>query len=161
MAASPDFVAVASDCLWCLGLGVAVGALRDAMGLLAGNGRARCFLWDLLAFALAAVLLCGFSAARSATGVTRWYMAVSLGAGALAWRRTFSMVLYMAADAFRRFCIWPFSMLARYCLQPLCRYIGIKMKSLLALHHEMTKTHGKKVKNTKKQLQNPRRILYN
>ena len=57
MAAAPALWAVGRDMLWCLGLGLLLAAARDLLGLLAGNGRVLCFLWDVLGFAAAAVLL--------------------------------------------------------------------------------------------------------
>lgn len=85
MAAAPALWAVGRDVLWCLGLGLLLAVARDLLGLLAGNGRVLCFLWDVLAFAAASVLLYGFSAAASSAGFARWYTAAAMGAGALAW----------------------------------------------------------------------------
>lgn len=86
MTAAPALAAAWADVLSCLGIGLLLAAARDMLGLLLGNGRVRCFVWDLAAFAAAAVLLCGFVAGASYSGVLRWYMAAGLGAGALGWR---------------------------------------------------------------------------
>ena len=72
MAAAPAAAAVWADVLWGLGLGCLLGAGRDILGLVLGNGPVRCFCWDLLAFAAAAVLVCGFSAGVSASGLARF-----------------------------------------------------------------------------------------
>ena len=82
MAAAPP-AAAAGDLLYCLGLGLALGAVRDVCGLVLGRGRLRNFFCDVAAFACAAVLVCGFAAGASASGVPRWYMALGLLAGAL------------------------------------------------------------------------------
>ena len=82
MAAAPP-AAAAGDLLYCLGLGLALGAVRDVCGLVLGRGRLRDFFCDVAAFACAAVLVCGFAAGASASGVPRWYMALGLLAGAL------------------------------------------------------------------------------
>ena len=93
MAAAPP-AAAAGDLLYCLGLGLALGAVRDVCGLVLGRGRLRDFFCDVAAFACAAVLLCGFAAGASASGVPRWYMALGLLAGALAWRQAVSGALH-------------------------------------------------------------------
>ena len=82
-----------------LGLGLALGAVRDVCGLVLGRGRLRDFFCDVAAFACAAVLVCGFAAGASASGVPRWYMALGLLAGALAWRQAVSGALHRAARA--------------------------------------------------------------
>ena len=71
MAAAPP-AAAAGDLLYCLGLGLALGAVRDVCGLVLGRGRLRDFFCDVAAFACAAVLVCGFAAGASASGVPRW-----------------------------------------------------------------------------------------
>ena len=80
MAAAPP-AAAAGDLLYCLGLGLALGAVRDVCGLVLGRGRLRDFFCDVAAFACAAVLVCGFAAGASASGVPRWYMALGRCAG--------------------------------------------------------------------------------
>ena len=59
MMAAPAASAVLADVLWCLGLGCLLGAVRDGLSLVFGNGPVRCFFWDVLAFAMAAVQLFG------------------------------------------------------------------------------------------------------
>src|SRR5699024_1006409 len=85
LTAAPALAAVAEDFLYCLGLGLLLAALRDASGLIFGNGRVLGFVWDVAAFLAAAVALCGFAAGASAAGLTRWYMAAGLALGALSW----------------------------------------------------------------------------
>ena len=97
MTASPPLWALWTDVLWCLGLGLAAAAARDAAGLLLGHSRPVRFLLDLLAFASAAVLACGFAAGLSASGRVRWYMAAAMALGALGWRWAASGLLHRAA----------------------------------------------------------------
>ena len=85
----------------CLGgCAVVLRAGLSALGcaeLLVGRGPVRCFVLDLLAFTAAAVLLVGFSAGVSAAGLARWYMAVGLAAGALAWQKAIVPPLHALA----------------------------------------------------------------
>ena len=102
MTAAPALAAVAEDFLYCLGLGLLLAALRDASGLIFGNGRVLGFVWDVAAFLAAAVALCGFAAGASAAGLTRWYMAAGLALGALSWHGAVSGALHAAAFALLR-----------------------------------------------------------
>ena len=102
MTAAPALAAVAEDFLYCLGLGLLLAALRDASGLIFGNGRVLGFVWDVAAFVAAAVALCGFAAGASAAGLTRWYMAAGLALGALSWHGAVSGALHAAAFALLR-----------------------------------------------------------
>ena len=86
MVPSPPLGAVLGDVLLCLGAGLLLGAVRDGATLAFGSGPVRCFVWDVLAFAAAAFVCCGFAAGTSATGAARWYMAAAMGLGALCWR---------------------------------------------------------------------------
>ena len=101
MAAAPP-AAAAGDLLYCLGLGLALGAVRDVCGLVLGRGRLRDFFCDVAAFACAAVLVCGFAAGASASGVPRWYMALGLLAGRWPGGRAVSGALHRAARALGR-----------------------------------------------------------
>ena len=118
MAAAPP-AAAAGDLLYCLGLGLALGAVRDVCGLVLGRGRLRDFFCDVAAFACAAVLVCGFAAGASASGVPRWYMALGLLAGALAWRQAVSGALHRAARALGRAAARPLRRAATACTRPL------------------------------------------
>ena len=102
MTAAPALAAVAEDFLYCLGLGLLLAALRDASGLIFGNGRVLGFVWDVAAFLAAAVALCGFAAGASAAGLARWYMAAGLALGALSWHGAVSGALHAAAFALLR-----------------------------------------------------------
>lgn len=113
MNAAPALAAALRDVVACLGIGLLLAAARDALGLLLGNGRVRCFAWDLAAFAGAAVLLCGFVAGASSSGVMRWYMAAGLGAGALGWQWAVSGLLHRLAGGVRRAAVWPLRRLRR------------------------------------------------
>mgnify|MGYP000649424084 CR=1 FL=1 len=68
MVPSPPLWAVLGDVLLCLGAGLLLGAVRDGATLAFGSGPVRCFVWDVLAFAAAAFVCCGFAAGASATG---------------------------------------------------------------------------------------------
>lgn len=154
MVAAPVLSALAGDVLCCLGLGLLLAALRQAVGLALGGGPLLTALWDLLSFAAAAVLLCGFAAGASSSGVVRWYMAAGMLAGALGWR-------FSAAEAVRRSvwrlvaaAAWPFASVSRHVTAPL----AARFRQTAGNRAEKLR---KKTKNSKKQLQNPTRILYN
>lgn len=161
MTAAPALWAVGQDVVWCLGLGLLLAAGRDFLGLLAGNGRVLSFVWDVLAFAAASVLLCGFTASASAGGVARWYMAAALGAGALSWHWAVSGLLHrlaetvtgaLAAAAVRMCCLVsaPFARLwYRH---------AVKKQEKKAIKAKNT---PEKVTKRKKRLQKQRKILYN
>lgn len=161
MAAAPVLWAVGRDVLWCLGLGLLLAGARDLASILLGNGRLLCFVWDVLAFAGAAVLLCGFAASASAGGGTRWYMAAGLGVGALAWRWAVSGALHGltryagqrllgCANRIQAAASAPFVHLGR-------RFAAEKQKKMAL----KAKKSPQKVTNRKKQLQKQRKILYN
>lgn len=161
MTAAPSLWAVGQDVVWCLGLGLLLAAGRDLLGLLAGNGRILSFVWDVLAFAAAAVLLCGFTASASAGGMARWYMAAALGAGALSWRwaasgllhrleKTITGLLAAASLRIRRLITAPFIRLWH-------RHV-LKKQEKRAIK---AKKSPEKVTKRKKQLQKQRKILYN
>lgn len=159
MAASPAATAVLSDFLWCLGLGCLLGAGRQALGLVLGNGPVRCFFWDILAFVAAAVLVCGFSAGVSASGLARWYMAAGVLVGLLAWYATIGPAIRRALQGLLEIILWPLRVLEFRCFRPLFR--ALKQKVRQRLPHHIKKKAGKKPKNGKKQLQKPSKILYN
>lgn len=150
MTAAPALAAAWADVLSCLGIGLLLAAARDMLGLLLGNGRVRCFVWDLVAFAAAAVLLCGFVAGASYSGVLRWYMAAGLGAGALGWRWAVSGSVHRLLRCAKRALLAPPRRLWRAWTRRRTRQTGKKT--------------GKKSKNVtkkKKMLQTHREILYN
>ena len=132
MASAPALAAVLGDVLWCLGLGLLLGFGRDLTGLVLGEGPVRCFLWDVAAFAAAAVLLYGFCAGVSASGVARWYMA-----GAM---QPFRVV--------RRILVLPLEKRAA------AAFAGHRERARV-------KRDQKKAKKRKKQLQKSSKVLYN
>ena len=161
MAAAPALWAVGRDVLWCLGLGLLLAAARDVAGILLGNGRFLCLVWDVLAFACAAVLLCGFAASASAGGGTRWYMAVGLGAGALAWHGAVSGTLHALANRLGRAVLTAAQRVQDAAAAPfvhLRRLYVTKKQTKIALK---AKKSTQKVTKRKKQLQKQRKILYN
>jgi len=155
MAAAPGYAAVLADLVWCLGLGLFLGAGRDTLKLLFGNTSAVCFLCDLLAFSAAAVLLCGFSAGVSASGVARWYMAAGMLAGALAWRWAVSAAISRVSAAVVYAALLPCRLMENRVIRPVCRRVKRGMKKLFL------KKPKKKRKKEKKLLQNPTKVLYN
>lgn len=161
MTAAPALWAVGQDTLWCLGLGLLLAGVRDLAGLAVGNGRLLSFLWDVLAFAAAAVLLCGFTASASAGGVTRWYMAAGLGAGALAWRWAISGMLHSLARRVSDTCRSAILRLQRVLAAPFIRVLHRCCAKNQKKREEKAKKASQKVTKRKKQLQNQRKILYN
>lgn len=151
MAASPALAAVCGDVLWCLGIGLLLAAARDCLGLALGNGRLLCFVWDLLAFAAAAVLVCGFAAGVSSAGVVRWYMAAGTLAGVLGWRWAVCGAVHRLAGALAA---WPFRLASRFLVGPAAAKIALAGTFL-------AQKLRKKPKNQKKLLQKPSKVLYN
>lgn len=161
MVPTPALAAIAGDVIWCLGLGLLLALVRDLLGWCIGNGRLLCFLWDLTVFAAAAVALRGFSAGISATGTVRWYMALGMLTGALGWQRAAAGTLQKTGRAVLTLLLLPWRWFLCRVWQPLAKKLKITMKSNITLHAEKQKLHEKKAKTTKKQLQNPVRMLYN
>lgn len=154
MAASPALGAVCGDVLWCLGVGLLLAAARDALGLAFGNGRLLCLVWDLLTFAGAAVLVCGFAAGVSSSGVTRWYMAAGTLAGALGWRYAVSGAVHRLAGRLVEMIAWPFRLVNRRLVRPIAAKICLGGTFF-------AQKLRKKPKNQKKLLQKPSKVLYN
>lgn len=157
MVASPPLWAVWTDVLWCLGLGLCLAAVRDAAGLLLGHSRPVQFALDLLAFAAAAVLACGFAAGLAAGGVVRWYMAAAMAAGALGWQAAVSGPLHRAAGLTLRLLTLPMRLTERYLARPLAARLAV----LRQKNKRSAAKRKKHPKKNKKILQKQRRILYN
>ena len=143
MTASPPLWALWTDVLWCLGLGLAAAAARDAAGLLLGHSRPVRFLLDLLAFASAAVLACGFAAA--------------MALGALGWRWAASGLLHRAAALVLRLLTLPMRLAERYLVRPARR----RLAAIAAKRKKSAGKRQKPQKRHKKILQKQGRILYN
>ena len=162
MVAAPVFSALAGDVLCCLGLGLLLAALRQAAGLALGAGPLLTALWDLLTFAAAAVLLCGFAAGASATGAARWYMAAAMGLGALCWRWCVSHAVHRALRGTVFVLVWPLRFAADYAVHPFKQRLLARIRKIRhARRHnaqDSCKKSGKKPKNV---LQNKHTILYN
>lgn len=161
MVPAPALPAIAGDTLWCLGLGLLLAMARSALGWGLGNGRILAFVWDLLAFAAAAVALRGFAAGVSASGVVRWYMVVGVAAGACAWQGAVAPALQAAGKAVLALALRPWRWFCRHVSAPAAEKARNWMKSKIALHREKQKIREKKAKTKKKQLQNPANMLYN
>ena len=161
MVPAPGLWAVAQDIVWSLGLGLLLAMARDALGWGLGSGRILCFVWDLLAFAAAAVALRGFAAGVSSSGTVRWYMALAMAAGALGWHWAAAPAVQAAGSAFLALLLRPWQWFCRRVQAPLAEKAYNLMKSRMALHRKKRKNREKKAKSGKKQLQNPPRVLYN
>lgn len=154
MTASPPLTAVVGDVFWCLGAGLLLAGARQAAGLLIGNGKILCFLWDLLTCSAAAVLLCGFSAGVSASGISRWYMALGMLAGAWGWNRAAAPAV---TGLLLRVLTWlfvPFDTVEKAWIRPVSGQLRRKAKKYL----QKLKLCPKK---KKKMLQKKGKILYN
>lgn len=161
MVPAPALPAIAGDVLWCLGLGLLLAMARSALGWGFGNGRILSFVWDLLAFAAAAVVLRGFAAGVSASGVVRWYMVAGMLAGACGWQGAAAPALQAAGRAVLALLLYPWRWFCRCVCAPAAEKARNLMKSKMALHRERRKIREKKAKTKKKQLQNPVNLLYN
>lgn len=122
----------------------------------------RCFVWDVLAFAAAAFVCCGFAAGASATGAARWYMAAAMGLGALCWRWCVSHAVHRALRGTVFVLVWPLRFAADYAVHPFKQRLLARIRKIRhARRHnaqDSCKKSGKKPKNV---LQNKRTILYN
>ncbi|MDD4850182.1 MAG: hypothetical protein PHO10_05720 [Gemmiger sp.] len=155
MAPAPTLAAVLADVLWGLGWGLGVWELRDVPGLVFGNGPLRCFVWDVLAFMVAAVLLCGFAAGVSASGPPRWYMVAGMAVGALGWNGAASPFLHRGAATLLHGLTLPLRLADEKLIKPLFAAINARFEKRRA------RRSAKKLKNSKKVLQKPKRVLYN
>lgn len=139
-----------------------LGAVRDGATLAFGSGPVRCFVWDVLAFAAAAFVCCGFAAGASATGAARWYMAAAMGLGALCWRWCVSHAVHRALRGTVFVLVWPLRFAADYAVHPFKQRLLARIRKIRhARRHnaqDSCKKSGKKPKNV---LQNKRTILYN
>lgn len=154
MTAAPPLAAVVGDVFWCLGAGMLLAVVRQALGLLMGNGKILCFVWDLLTCAAAAVLLCGFSAGVSASGVSRWYMALGMFAGAWGWSLTAAPAINSLIFGILKWLFVPFDMLEKALIRPVSGRLREKNEKYL----QKLKLCPKK---KKKMLQKTGKILYN
>ena len=150
------------DVLLCLGAGLLVGAVRDGATLAFGSGPVRCFVWDVLAFAAAAFVCCGFAAGASATGAARWYMAAAMGLGALCWRWCVSHAVHRALRGTVFVLVWPLRFAADYAVHPFKQWLLARIRKIRhARRHNAQDSCEKSGKKPKNVLQNKRTILYN
>ncbi len=159
MVAQAALPLAAADVMCCLGLGFLLAALYDCGRFLLGSSRVVCFVLDVAAFLLAAVLLCSFAAGRSASGVVRWYMA----AGVLCGLGGYFFVLAPASRAVQRFLKWLVSLPLVLLWMLLCKPLLLLQKRLLSAVKQKAKRKRSKChkKQQQKQLQKQGRILYN
>ena len=132
-------------------------------GAAGGPRPVRCFVLDLLAFTAAAVLLVGFSAGVSAAGLARWYMAVGLAAGALAWQKAIVPPLHALAAWIVRLLLAPARWGRRYIAVPLRKAACARLAALKkrCCPRRPREKAGKSKKSGKNQLQKKSKILYN
>lgn len=146
---------VVADMLCCLGLGFLLAAIYDLARFFMGDSKPVCFLLDLLAFLLAAVLLCSFAASRSYSGVVRWYM----GAALLAGLAGYFWVLAPASRAVQTAVKWalsrPFVLVWLLMVRPIWRAIRRLVRAI------RQKLQKKARKRRKKQLKSKAQVLYN
>lgn len=115
------------------GVGLALAILYDVLHLLAGKGRVRLFISDLLTFAAAAVLLVSFSLSKTYTGQLRWYMAAGALAGFLAFRQLISPLLAFLVHKIIWLLCLPFCLCLRYLLRPVGQGIKKAFASLFKM----------------------------
>lgn len=155
MVAHVDLGLVFADTLCCLGLGFLLAAVYDMARFALGNSKIVCFVLDVCAFLLAAILLCSFAASRSFSGVVRWYMAAGLLLGLLG----YFYVLSPATLQARNFAKWllsrPFVLMWILAIKPLWRL------GLLVLKKFSNKFCAMQTIRRKKQLKSKAQMLYN
>ena len=155
MAAPIALPYVLADALCCLGLGFLLAGCYDLARFALGSCRLVCFVLDLAAALAGAVLVCGFAAARSYTGVVRWYMAAGLALGLAG----YFFVLAPGCAAVQRLIKWalsrPFALAWLLAARPAGRL------AVRAAGRAGKKFRAAAQKRRKKQLKNKGRVLYN
>ena len=120
-----------------------------------GGTKAARFVLDVAGFALAAVLLCGFSATRSAAGALRWYMLPALAAGLWAGWLTLGPTVLYAARLARWAAALPFRLTLRLAVLP----AGARLGGFAS--DKWRKIRSRSRKRRKKRLQKNAGLLYN
>ena len=120
-----------------------------------GGTKAARFVLDVAGFALAAVLLCGFSATRSAAGALRWYMLLALAAGLWAGWLTLGPAVLYAARLARWAAALPFRLTLRLAVLPAGARLGGFARD------KWRKIRSRSRKRRKKRLQKNAGLLYN
>ncbi len=120
-----------------------------------GGTKAARFVLDVAGFALAAVLLCGFSATRSAAGALRWYMLPALAAGLWAGWLTLGPTVLYAARLARWAAALPFRLTLRLAVLPAGARLGGFARD------KWRKIRSRSRKRRKKRLQKNAGLLYN
>ncbi len=148
-----------ADALCCVGLGFLLAALYDLARILLGGAKPVCFVLDLAAFALAGLLLCGFAACRSYSGVVRWYMAAGLAGGLAGYFWGIAPATRAADRTIKWLLTRPFALAHVLVLRPLAGLLAGAARGAYA-GFVQKKNARRKLKRTK-QLQNQGRVLYN
>ena len=143
-----------ADSLCCLGLGLLTACLYDLARSFLGRAKLTLFFLDAAAFALAAVLVFGYGAARSHAGGVRWYMLAALAGGAGAYSKTAAPLTRAAEKRTKWLLSRPFALLA-WALWPLAGRAEAAGKKIYR------KSLGKRQEKRQKRLQKKARMLYN
>lgn len=146
---------LAADLSACLALGVLLAGMLLAGRAVLGGTKAARFVLDVAGFALAAVLLCGFSATRSAAGALRWYMLPALAAGLWAGWLTLGPAVLYAARLTRWAAALPFTLAVRLAILPAGARLGGFTRD------KWRKIRSRSRKRRKKRLQKNAGLLYN
>ncbi len=148
----------AADLLCCLGLGLALAAVYDAIVCILGKTKLVVLLLDIAVFSFAGILVCSYAAARSYAGVVRWYHLLGMLIGQWAYYHAFCAVTQRIHSALLLCAIAPLKWSYRRIFYPAFRAIVYRMEAVWCKRKEKQK---KKQKNESKQLQTSAKMLYN
>lgn len=147
------------DLFYAAGLGFVLCVCYSAARLLLGSGRAACFACDAGAFALGALLYRSAAMSRFFAGQPRWYTLTGCLLCFFACRAALAPLLGRV-EAFVRWCAaWPFVMLWRVLLRPLCGAAAAHARAARQAHR--LRRQKRKRLLQKKRLQNSAQVLYN
>ena len=146
---------MAADLSASLAVGVLLAGVLLAGRAALGGSWAAHFILDVTGFALAAVLLCGFAASRSAAGVVRWYMLLAMAAGVWAGWQTLGPAVLYAARLARWAVAAPFVLLFHQAVCPAAGHLAGLVRS------GWRKIRARGRKRRKKRLQKNAGLLYN
>lgn len=148
----------AADVLCCLGLGLALAAVYDAVAFVAGRSKAVIWILDLLMFSIAGVLVCSYAASRSYAGVVRWYHLAGMLLGQWAYFHAFCAITQRVHGVLMLCAAAPFKWVFFAVLQPLAKGFSGWVKGRYQKRQQKQK---KKRENRLKQLQTSAKMLYN
>ena len=155
MAAYIPFVYVCSDALCCMGLGLMIAFVHQMGTGLLGRHTWSYFLVDAASFWLAAVLLYGFAAGRSYSGLVRWYMVAGMLVGVAAYQQMISSVIDWVWQCLHWVLIGPIFWLASHLGRQICTPVRRVWSA------RQIKVKQKRTNRRRKRLQKSSRVLYN